>query len=130
MTKLHDKVDYNNLYFKYVIRGKDVSFYNYKDSRKLFNAIKNTQIKLSDAKNSQDELLSKLNNIRTGRKTLEQEKIIDNLERFYISREEVINFFRDLTEMLSDANYKAKQNETKGIGLKYLHPSKCFKDCL
>ena len=40
MTKLHDKVDYNNLYFKYVIRGKDVSFYNFKDSRKLFNAIK------------------------------------------------------------------------------------------
>ena len=117
MTKLHDKVDYNNLYFKYVIRGKDVSFYNYKDSRKLFNAIKNTQIKLSDAKNSQDELLSKLNNIRTGRKTLEQEKIIDNLERFYISREEVINCFRDFTEMLSDANYCAKQNETEGKGL-------------
>ena len=63
MAKLHDSVDYNNLYFKYVSRGKDVSFYKYKDSRELFNAIKNSQIKLSDAKNSQDEFLSKLNNI-------------------------------------------------------------------
>ena len=47
MAKLHDSVDYNNLYFKYVSRGKDVSFYKYKDSRQLFNAIKNSQIKLS-----------------------------------------------------------------------------------
>ena len=63
MAKLHDSVDYNNLYFKYVSRRKDVSFYKYKDSRELFNAIKNSQIKLSDARNSQDEFLSKLNNI-------------------------------------------------------------------
>ena len=66
MTKFHDSVDYNNLYFKYVSRGKDVSFYKYKGSRELFNAIKNSQIKLIDAKNSQDEFLSKLNNIRIG----------------------------------------------------------------
>ena len=36
------------------------------------------------------------------------------------SREEVINFFRDYIEILSDANYNAKQNETKGLGLKIL----------
>ena len=35
------------------------------------------------------------------------------------SREEVINFFRDYIEMLSDTNYDAKQNETKGKDLKY-----------
>ena len=48
--------------------------------------------------------------------------MIDNFENFYISREEVINFFRDYIEMLSDANYDAKQNETKGKGLKRLTP--------
>ena len=47
--------------------------------------------------------------------------MIDNLENFYKSREEVINFFRDYTEMLSDANYDAKQNETKGTGLKNIN---------
>ena len=48
--------------------------------------------------------------------------MINNLEKIYNSREEVINFFRDHTEMLSDANYNAKQNETKGTGLKILTP--------
>ena len=46
--------------------------------------------------------------------------MINNLEKFYLSREEVINFFRDYIEMLSDANYNAKQNETEGKGLKVL----------
>ena len=33
---------------------------------------------------------------------------------------EVINFLRDYIEMLSDGNYDAKQNETKGTWLKIL----------
>ena len=56
-----------------------------------------------------------------------KKKIINNLERFYVSRQEVINFFRDYTEMLPDANYRAKQNETKGIGLKILTPKQMLQ---
>ena len=48
--------------------------------------------------------------------------MINNLEKFYNSRENVFNFFRDDIEMLSDASYNAKQNETKGAGLKVLTP--------
>ena len=84
------------------------------DSKELFNAIRNIQTGFSEAKNKQNEFLNKLSNIKIGRKTLEQEKIINNLEKFYLSRGEVINFFRGFTEMLSDANYNAKQNYTKG----------------
>ena len=122
MNELYDSIDYNNLNFEYVGPTKDVSFYEYMDSKELFNAIKNNQIKFSEVKNKQNEFLNKLSNIKIGRKTLEQEKIINNLERFYVSRQEVINFFRDYTEMFSDANYRAKQNETKGTGLKILTP--------
>ena len=46
--------------------------------------------------------------------------MFDNLNKFYESREEVINFLRDYIEMLSDGNYDAKQNETKGTWLKIL----------
>ena len=46
--------------------------------------------------------------------------MIDNLEKFYNFREEVINFFRDDIEMLSGANYDVKQNKTEGKGLKIL----------
>ena len=44
--------------------------------------------------------------------------MINNLENFYNSREEVINFFRDYIEMLSDASYGARKNKTEGKGLK------------
>ena len=40
MKKLYDDVDYNNLKFEYVGLTQDVSFYEYMDSRKLFNSIK------------------------------------------------------------------------------------------
>ena len=46
----------------------------------------------------------------------------NNLNKFYNSREEVINSFRDYIEMLSDAKYNVKQNKTKGTGLKILSP--------
>ena len=46
MKELYDSVDYNNLKFEYVAPTKDVSFSEYKDSKELFNAIKNNQINL------------------------------------------------------------------------------------
>ena len=54
------------------------------------------------------------------KKTPKQKEVINNLEKFYNSSEEVINFFRDYVEMLSNANYNAKQNETKRKGLQIL----------
>ena len=97
------------------------------DSKELFNKIKNNQIKFSEVKNKQNEFLNKLNNIKIGKKTIEQKETINNLEKFYLSREEVINFFRDYIEMLSDANYDSKQNETKGKGLKILTPKQMLQ---
>ena len=78
-------------------------------------------------KNKKNDFLNKLTNKKIGRKTLEQEKIINDLERFYVCRQEVINFFGHYTEMLSDANYRAKQNETKGAGLKILTPKQILQ---
>ena len=97
------------------------------DSKELFNKIKNNQIKFSEVKNKQNEFLNKLSNIKIGKKTTEQKEVINNLEKFYNSREEVINFFRDYIEMLSDAKYDAKQNETKGTGLKILTPKQMLQ---
>ena len=55
--------------------------------------------------------------------------MIDNLNKFYNSREEGINFFRDYLEMLSDANYDAEQNknETMGTGLNILTPKQTLQ---
>ena len=40
MKELYDSVDYNNLKFEFVGPTKDVSFYEYMDSKEIFNAIK------------------------------------------------------------------------------------------
>ena len=68
MSELYDCIDYNNLNFEYVGPTKDVSFYEYMNSKKLFNAIKNNQIKFSEVKNKQNEFLNKLSNIKIGKK--------------------------------------------------------------
>ena len=68
MQKLHDSVDYNNLKFEYVGPTKDVNFYEYMDSKELFNAIKNSQIKFREVKNKQNEFLNKLSNIKISKK--------------------------------------------------------------
>ena len=69
MSELHDSVDYNNLKFEYIGPTKDEIFYDYMDSKELFNAIKNNQIKFSEVKNKQNEFLNKLTNIKIGKKT-------------------------------------------------------------
>ena len=39
MSELYDSVDYNNLKFEYAGPTKDARFYEYKDSKEIFNAI-------------------------------------------------------------------------------------------
>ena len=46
MGELYDSVDYNNLKFECVGPTKDVSFYEYRDSKELFGAIKITKLNL------------------------------------------------------------------------------------
>ena len=68
MSELYDSIDYNNLQFEYIGATKDVSFYEHKDSKERFNAIRNNQIKFGEVRNKQKEFLNKLSNIKTGKK--------------------------------------------------------------
>ena len=61
------------------------------------------------------------------KRTTKQKGFINNITRFYNSREETINFFRDYGKMILDAAYKSKQNETKGKGLKILTPKQMLQ---
>ena len=51
----------------------------------------------------------------------------NNLNKFYDSQEEVLNFFKDYTKMFFDASHEAKQNETTGTGLKILTPKQMLQ---
>ena len=57
----------------------------------------------------------------------EQREVVDNLNKFYFSREEVINFFKDYAKMILDAGDEAKQNKTIGKGLKILTPKEMLQ---
>ena len=54
INKLYDSVDYNNLKFEYVGATEDVSFSEYKNSKELFNAIRDNKIGFTEAKNKQN----------------------------------------------------------------------------
>ena len=129
MNKLCDNVDHDNLVFKYVGPTKGVRFYEYVDSKELFNAIKSSQIVFSEALDKQNKFLNKLSNIKIDKKTIQQQEVINNLRKFYNSSEKAINFFKDYTEMLSNANNKAKNN-TSGKGLKILTPKQMLQRLL
>ena len=68
MNELYDSVDHSILKFEYVGPTEDVSFYGYMNSKEVFNAIKNNQIKFSEVKNKQNEFLNKLSNMKIDKK--------------------------------------------------------------
>ena len=117
MSELYDSVDYNSLKFEYIGPTKDVCFYEYVNSKELFNAIKNNQIKFSESKNKQNEFLNKLRNIYVSKKTLKQKEVINNLEKFYSSREEVIAFLENILKSYL-MQITMQKNETEGKRLK------------
>ena len=68
MSELYDSVGCNNLKVEYVGPTNDVSFYEYNDSKEVFNLIKNNQVKFSEVKNKQNNFLKKLNEVKIGKK--------------------------------------------------------------
>ena len=96
MNKLYKNVDYNNLKFEYVGNTKSISFYKYTDSKELFNKIEKNLINYNDALEKQKLFMKELNNAKIGGKNDEQIKIINNIENFYKSREEVFNFLKTI----------------------------------
>ena len=89
MSELYDSVDYNNLKFEYLGPTNDVSFYKYKDSKALFNVIKNNQIKFIEVKNKQNNFLKKINEVKIGKK-------LSNKKKQLITLKNVINLEKRL----------------------------------
>ena len=89
------------------------------DSKELFS--------FNDAQKKQEDFLQKLNEVKIEAKIDKQKKVINNLNEFYHSWEEVVSFSRDYTKMILDANHEAKQDEASGKGLKILTPKQLFQ---
>ena len=74
MKELYNSVDYNNLKFEFAGPTKDVSFYEYIDSKEFVNAIKNNQINFDDVLKKQNELLNKIIHVKIDKKLIFKKK--------------------------------------------------------
>ena len=52
---------------------------------------------------------------------------IKNVKNIYESRQKIIDLFNSYSKIRSDANYNAKQTDTKGKGLKILTPKQMIQ---
>ena len=85
------------------------------DSKQLFNKITNNRIKFSEVKKKQKDFIKKLNEVKIGKKTDEQKKVIDNLNKFYNSREETMETILKCYLMLitMQNNMKLREQDLK-----------------
>ena len=74
-------------------------------------------------------MLKKLNKAKIGRKKYEQEEVIANLDKFYHSREEVINFLETILKCyLILVTKQTKMKQKKDVkGLKILTPKQMLQ---
>ena len=79
---MNESVDKNKFYFVYVGPIKDVRFYEYMNSKELFNEIKDNWLRFDDALKKQKELSKKINEVKMGKTTSEQENVITSPEMF------------------------------------------------
>ena len=96
MSDLYDSVDYNNLKLYYVGNTKDVSFYKYEDSKELFNAIRNNQIKFTEIKNKRNKFLNKLSNMKIGKKPSNKKKRLITLKHFIFLEKKFLIFLETI----------------------------------
>ena len=83
---------------------------------------------MAEIKNNQQIFKYYLGEIKKGaKKSKEQKNTIYNIEMLYKARNEAIKFYDDYSLVMSKSKSKAKQNETKGTGIKILTPKQMLQ---
>ena len=107
-----------------------ISFTKFRGPMYTYNQLKNGEKTLKQVEKDQKKIKSELNEITSGNpkhKNEEQSYTIKNVKNLFDSREKIINLLNDNGKITSESIYKAKQNKTKGIGLKILTPKQMFQ---
>ena len=108
--------------YKYKTEGKNLKdFRSYQNPIELFKSLKGGCVNPGELLKNQINFKSDLGRIRKGNpdfKSKEQTSVIQNVNNFFDLRENIIDFFRDYSFLLSEAKYNAKH----GKGLKILSP--------
>ena len=121
INNLDERVNRNDLIYRYKGKLADTKFDRFDNALDIINKIRDGKKDLAEVKNNQEDLY--LGEIKRGaKKSKEQKNTLYNIEMLYKARNEAIKFYDDYSLMISEAKSKAKQNETKGTGIKILTP--------
>ena len=126
ITNLDEKINLDDLIYRYKGKTPDENFDAYDNALNLINKIKNGEIKLAEAKNDQIRFKSNLGEIKKGnnkKRSKEQKNALYNIDMLYKARNEAIKFYDDYSLMVSEAKNKA----TKGTRLKILTPKQMLQ---
>ena len=90
IEKLYDSVNFQNLVHQFKGPTKNINCNDFIDADTLFNYIKCKKIRLEDVENNQVKFEYKLSNARAeGNKSGKELSEIENITRFYKSREKI-----------------------------------------
>ena len=104
------QISFHIIYFKGPT--KDIEFNDFNDPETLFDDIKSRKIRFEDVEKNQIEFESKLSSIRIGtNKPKKQLSEMENITKFYKSREEVIKSYNDYFKMVHKAAYDSKHGK-------------------
>ena len=123
---MNNKIDYNNLNYVAVGTGDKYNFNNLDDPLTLLNNIKKGKISMVKARGQQYNFRKYLNLTRIGNKNDNQKRTLANINVFYNTRDNAIQFIRDYGEMILETKNQAIE-EQFGKGLKILTPNQMLK---
>ena len=123
-----DPIDSDNLIYYYKGNTASTNFTDFKGPLHIFKSIYNGYKTLEDIEYEQEKFKEKIGYIKQGnpkRRSEEQQNTIDNVEKFYNVRQEIVKMFTDYAKNMSKNIYESKQQ--KGTGLKTLTPNQMLK---
>ena len=125
ITDLDEKVNSDNLIYRYKGRTADAKFDKFDNALDIINQKKNGEISLTDIKYNQEKSKSNLSDVKKTHRgrTKEQKDTLYNIEMLYKARNKAIRLFDDYSSKMSEAKTKAKA----GTGLKILTPKQILQ---
>ena len=123
---MNNKIDYNNLNDVVVGTGDKYSFDDLDDPLTLLNNIKKGEISMEKAIKQQHNFHKCLNLIRIGNKNDNKKRTLANINVFYNTRDNAIQFIQDYGRMILEGREQALV-EQYAKGLKILTPNQMLK---
>ena len=120
------ETNFDNLIYKFKTPGISlINFIRFKGPVYTYNELKKGDITLSQAEKDQQRFemeLGQLASENPKHKSEIQLNTIKNVKNLYNSRQKIVDLLNNRSKIKSEAIYNAKQDETKGTGLKILTP--------